>query len=419
MPAEVVIFEDEGYANLLPLTYTRPAARLRCGIVTLWEKIAAAYPRARIVVHTRDYVAPVVAEELFEVKVNELTGDSALLVNGRLMAAADMARTIPATGDDRAFLCDGDVVAARLSGGKLAEIAKLISAGTPLPSGWFDGLEVRPVELPTIRYPWDLISHNAKQIAADFERMSLGGRIDGSVHESAVLTVKDRIHVADGAKVQAGALLVADDGPIHIGPGAKVMSGAVLEGPISVGPGSSIKMLAKIYEGTSIGEHCKIGGEVEECVFQAYSNKQHDGFMGHSFFGEWINIGADTNNSDLKNNYSTVKVTIHGRQVDSGSMFVGSTVGDHSKSGINSMFNTGTVIGVGCNIFGADFPPKYVPSFCWGGAAGLVEHDLDKFLTTAERVVARRDRELTAAFRNMLTRVFELTRDERARAIDR
>jgi UDP-N-acetylglucosamine diphosphorylase/glucosamine-1-phosphate N-acetyltransferase len=238
--------------------------------------------------------------------------------------------------------------------------------------------------------------------------------VDGTVHSSAVLDCPENIYVADGARVEAGAVLVAEGGPIHLAPGAVVMAGAVVEGPVSVGHKSRIKILAKIYEGTSIGEYCKIGGEVENCIFQAYTSKQHDGFKGHSYYGEWINIGADSNNSDLKNNYSNVRVTIDGREIDTGEMFVGSTVGDHSKSGINCMFNTGTVVGVGCNLYGADFLPKYVPSFCWGGAAGMVEHDFEKFIVTAQRVMARRDRQLTEATRRMLQVVFEESARQRS-----
>ncbi|MCP4589963.1 MAG: hypothetical protein GY842_04410 [bacterium] len=412
MAGPVVVFEDQGHSNLHPLTYTRPACRLRCGIVTLWEKVAAAYPSTPMVLNTREHVAGVVAEEIKEVKVNTLAGDSALLINGRLVAPADLAKTIPLDGGDVAYVCEGQIVAARVSGGKCAEVAKLIAKG-PLPDGWADGLKTETVELPLIQYPWDLVTHNPAQIGADFARLRLGGRVAGTVHESAVLDGKDNIHIAEGAEVHPGAILMAHEGPICIGPDATVMAGAVLEGPISVGRKSSIKILAKIYEGTSIGEFCKVGGEVEESIFQAYSNKQHDGFIGHAFFGEWVNLGADTNNSDLKNNYGNVRVKINGREIDSGSMFVGTTMGDHSKSGINTMFNTGTVVGVGCNCYGAGFPPKYMPSFLWGGAEGFVEHQLDKFLGTAEKVMGRRKRQMTAAYRTMLQKVFELTAAER------
>lgn len=412
MPRPLVIVEDAGYANLLPLTCTRPACRLRCGIDTLLDKIAAAYGETQVVVHTREHLAAVVAEELPRVAVNQLDGDAALFVNGRIIAPHDLASRIPLDGDDCVYRVGGEIVAARLSGGRCREVAARLAKG-PMSGDWAGGAAQREINLKLMTYPWHLISANAEQIRADFKRLNLGGRVDGQVHDSAVLDSPENIHVADGAHVEAGAILVAEGGPIYLAPGAVVMAGAVLEGPISVGRKSRIKILAKIYEGTSIGEFCKIGGEVENCIFQAYSSKQHDGFKGHSYYGEWINIGADSNNSDLKNNYSTVRVTINGREIDSGELFVGSTVGDHSKSGINCMFNTGTVIGVGCNLYGADFPPKYVPSFCWGGAAGMVEHEFDKFIVTAERVMARRDRELTSAMRQMLQKVFEDSAAER------
>ena len=416
MAKPVVIFEDQGYLNLQPLTYTRPACRLRCGIVKLWEKVAAAYPGADIVIHSRDYLSGVIKAEMEGVGVNSFSGASALFVNGRVLATEGFAGTIGLEGEDCAFVAEGQIVAARVSGGKCVELAKLLAAG-PLPDGWADGLKTQNVEITLINYPWDLINNNADQIAADFKRMKLGGQNHGKVHKAAILDGAEHIHIAEGAEIQPGAVLMGHDSPIYIGPGATVMAGAVLEGPISIGAKSSIKIQAKIYEGTSMGEYCKVGGEVEESIFHAYSNKQHDGFLGHAYLGEWINLGADTNNSDLKNNYSTVKVTINGKTVDSGSMFVGSTIGDHTKIGINTMINTGTVIGVGCNVYGADFPPKYVPSFCWGGAAGFVEHKTDKFLSTAEKVMGRRKREMTPAHKDMLEKVFELTAAERKLAV--
>lgn len=416
MSSTVVIFEDSGYRNLLPLTHTRPACRLRCGIETLCEKVRAAFDGKTFVLHARREVADVAAVEIPNITVNAVSSESALFVNGRLIAPPDFAKIISIDGDDCAYVCGKDVVAARISGALLKKVGELMEAG-PLPDGWASDLKKVNVELPLIKYPWDLISNNPGQIKSDFQRMGLGGKVAGKVHESATLVDKANIHIADGAQVHPGAILIAEGGPIYVGPGAKVMAGAVLEGPVSIGPKSAVKMLAKIYEGTSMGAFCKVGGEVEECIFQAYSNKQHDGFVGHAFFGEWVNLGADTNNSDLKNNYGNVKVTIDGKQIDSGSMFVGSTVGDHSKTGINTMLNTGTVIGVGCNVYGADFPPKYVPSFCWGGAAGMVEHELPKFIDTAQRVMGRRDRELTPAHRKMLEKVHRDTADERKKVL--
>jgi len=189
-----------------------------------------------------------------------------------------------------------------------------------------------------------------------------------------------------------------------------VFPNATIEGPAFVGDDSRIKIGAKIYQGTTIGEVCKVGGEVEASIIHSHSNKQHDGFLGHSYLGQWVNLGADTNNSDLKNNYGTVKVYVEGEMVDTGSLFVGLMMGDHSKSGINTMFNTGTVVGVMCNVYGAGFPPKFIPSYTWGGAQELIEYELDKALDTARRVMARRDVQLTQAQEEMLRAVFELTR---------
>jgi UDP-N-acetylglucosamine diphosphorylase/glucosamine-1-phosphate N-acetyltransferase len=191
------------------------------------------------------------------------------------------------------------------------------------------------------------------------------------------------------------------------------MANASLQGPVYVGAKSAIKMGAKIYEGTSIGEVCKVGGEVEETIIHSYSNKQHEGFLGHAYLGQWVNIGADSNNSDLKNNYGTVKVYVDGEMVDSGLMFVGLTMGDHAKCGINTMFNTGTVVGVMSNVFGSGYPEKFIPSFTWGGVEGMETYDIDKALEVARRVMARRKTALPAAQEKMLRQVFAMTASER------
>ena len=208
-------------------------------------------------------------------------------------------------------------------------------------------------------------------------------------------------------------VLDATNGPILIDRDAVVMPHTAIEGPTYIGPGSKIKMGTKIYEGTSIGPVCKIGGEVDNSIVLGYSNKQHDGFLGHAYIGEWINLGAGTSNSDLKNNYSSVKVYLHGEEIDTGHIFIGLMMGDHSKTAINTTLNTGTVVGVSANLFGEGFPPKYVPSFAWGGAKGLTEYKLDKAIATARKVMARRDKELTTSYERMLRHIFDLTRTER------
>lgn len=194
-----------------------------------------------------------------------------------------------------------------------------------------------------------------------------------------------------------------------IGNNVTVMPNAVIEGPCYIGDHSVIKAGAKIYESTSIGPVCKVGGEVEASIIHGYSNKQHDGFLGHSYIGEWCNLGADTNTSDLKNNYSSVKMNVNGKEVDTGSLFVGLMMGDHSKSGINTMFNTGTTVGVSSNIFGAGFPPKTIPSFAWVDGQDVQGYRLDKAIEVAKIVMARRKVTMTDSYMALMKYIFEIT----------
>ena len=202
---------------------------------------------------------------------------------------------------------------------------------------------------------------------------------------------EENVFLADSARIMPGVVIDAESGPVWIDDHVQIMPQAVLEGPLSIGKNSIIKVGAKIYENTTIGPVCKVGGEVEQSIFQSYSNKQHDGFLGHSYLGSWINLGADTNNSDLKNNYSSISVILNKQKIETGKRFLGTIIGDHSKTAINTMINTGSIIGVCCNIFGGDFPPKYIPSFSWGGSAGLQDYHFDKAIEVAQIVMERRN----------------------------
>jgi UDP-N-acetylglucosamine diphosphorylase/glucosamine-1-phosphate N-acetyltransferase len=405
----VYLYEDNGYRKLLPLTWNRPSYDLKCGMLSLAQKALREYAGHEVVLLARDYLAEVLAEEHPDVAVNAFPSNTGLFLNGRAIARG-LSRDIPPEGDDCVFTSDGQVVAVRVSGDTFHALKQAFDDGvlTEVPSD----LPMREVAATMIRYSWDLVHHNGEEIAADFELLFEPG-LEGDVHPGALLVNDSRIAVRPGAEIRPGAVLDADEGPIAIDEGATVMSNAFVQGPCYVGPNSQVKVGAKIYEGTSLGEWCKVGGEVEESIFHSYSNKQHDGFLGHAYLGMWINIGADTNNSDLKNNYGSVKVHVDGETVDSGSLFVGLMMGDHSKTGINSMFNTGTVVGFACNVYGSGFPDKFVPSFSWGGAEGLVEFRIDKMLETAERMMARRKRELTPAQERLIRTVFELTAAER------
>jgi UDP-N-acetylglucosamine diphosphorylase/glucosamine-1-phosphate N-acetyltransferase len=408
MPQNLCIFEDEHCNRLYPLTLTRPTFDLRCGISLLREKIARRFPESRLHLFCRDYLAEVVREATPGVPVNQPPTENCLFLNGRFI----LGEKLPAPASQNlVWKKDGEVAAAWISGNRLSALAK-IKDGI-IPTSWFEGLPVEEIDGTFIRYPWDLVHHNPEQIKKDFAFFNRGGQILGKIYPNVTLLDEKNIYIAAGAKIKPGVVLDAEDGPIYIDEGATIMANACLQGPAFVGAKSTIKMGAKIYEGTSIGEVCKVGGEVEESIIHSYSNKQHEGFLGHAYLGQWVNLGADTNNSDLKNNYGTVKVYVDGEMVDSGSLFVGLTMGDHAKCGINTMFNTGTVVGVMSNVFGAGYPDKFIPSFTWGGIASMETYEIDKALEVARRVMARRKMALSAAQEKMLRQVFEMTASER------
>jgi UDP-N-acetylglucosamine diphosphorylase/glucosamine-1-phosphate N-acetyltransferase len=333
-----------------------------------------------------------------------------LLLNGRLLATRDLPRAIPMYGEPcRYVAADGTLLALWAEGERLAE---LLAGRSPVQWGGV-GTELpeKGVEWPLLEWPWELFERNGERITEQADRWPLGERpaLRG-VH----LLDEERVFIHERAHVQPGVVLDASAGPIVIDEGATVMANAVIQGPCYVGRGSSVKIGAKIYHGTTIGPLCKVGGEVEESIFHSYSNKQHDGFLGHAYVGSWCNFGADTNNSDLKNNYSSVKLWCDGAWRDTGSLFVGLLMADHAKTGINTSLNTGTVVGVSCNLFGAGLPPKYLPSFSWGGVAGWTEYRVEDALQTAERVMGRRNVPLTGAEAALLRYIFEATASERA-----
>lgn len=416
MPAHVVLFEDEGYKNLYPLTLNHPVYSLRCGIALLGEKIRRAYRGATAGHHVRTNLASFLEAYLRKKKddpqVNECRQDKALLVNGRALFSQELAEQIPVDGPDTLYMKGDVVVAARLSGAKLAAV----DWNQPITLDRLPSISRTETDAAVIIYPWDLVHQNGEEITREFKTLAKPGEIEGTVYDNVYILGRENVYIAAGAKVKPGVVIDAEDGPVFIDENAKIFPNAVIEGPAYVGKKTAIKIAAKIYEGTSLGPVCKVGGEVEECIIHSYSNKQHEGFLGHAYIGRWVNLGADTNNSDLKNDYGNVRVTVGDKEIDTGSQFVGCTIGDHSKTGINSMLNTGTVIGLGCNLYGAGFPPKYVPSFSWGGAEGLVEYRIDKFIQVAKRVMARRGIELDPEEEDLLRKIHEMTADERRAA---
>jgi UDP-N-acetylglucosamine diphosphorylase/glucosamine-1-phosphate N-acetyltransferase len=383
---KIVLFEDDGYLNLLPIVYFQPVWDLLCGIDTLRQKILHYSGTSTIQYIARTYLSD------FYLKPNQLASmdspEEVLLINGRLLFDRDDYLKIEQILANSLLTCDDTVVAARI---KLNEVSKYFQDGVLLTAQLRNDYSFREEPFQMIQFPWDLIYANGEQIRSNARARTQLGKTEGSVEAGVHLLGKEDIYIGKNSRVMPGAVIDAENGPVWIGENCLVMSQAVLQGPLYIGNHTKIKAGAKIYPNTSIGEVCKIGGEVEDSIIQSYSNKQHEGFLGHSYLGSWINIGADTNNSDLKNNYGEISIYLHDRTVSTGKQFLGVIMGDHTKTAINTMINTGSIIGVCCNIFGEGFPPKYIPSFSWGGSGGLHEYQFEKSIDVAKTVMGRRD----------------------------
>ena len=412
---QICIFEDINYANFEPLVFSRPVYDLICGMTSLKEKVLRSYGDLKYSLHCRPYLADVVMKENPAALINKIEDDHCLFINGRIIAPQNLSEILPLLPtEDKVFVNGETVIAAYLSGKnldyKIKHLNDLFSVND------FDGLPVKILDLKCANYLWDIININGEQISKDYDyvihksnRSNFLDKIDASVH----LVNKEKIFIGKNVTLKPGVVLDASNGPVFIDDNAFIYPNAFIEGPVYIGESSRIKSGATIYENVTISKVCKIGGEVEQAIFMPYSNKQHSGFIGHAYIGSWVNLGADTNCSDLKNNYSKIRVKLSSGEVNSGSQFLGLMIGDHSKSAINTMFNTGSVIGFSCNIFGAGFPDKYVPSFTWGGAESYIHYDLQKAIDTAKVVLSRRKIIFDKEEEKLFHKIFELTKSDR------
>ena len=383
-----VLFDEEAvWKNFLPLTFTRPVSELRIGILTIREKWEQALG-TECSYHTQDYLS-----RKFPLKA----GKESVFINSHFLPGRELTAAISRLQPGKALYAKNQLIAFGVSGMNAGNVNAYEKAD-------FSG------NVFSIHNPWDLFVKNAEALAMDFEMLS-GGRPSAPISDTVtVIGSRERVFIEEGAVAEA-CILNTTGGPVYLGKNSEVMEGAAIRGPFALGEGSVVKMNAKIYGATTIGPHCKMGGEISNSVVFGYSNKAHDGFLGNSVIGEWCNLGADTNNSNLKNNYANVKLYSYSdsKPVDTGLQFCGLIMGDHSKSGINTMFNTGTVAGVGCNIFGGGFPPVMIPSFSWGGSEGFAIHNLEKFFETAAKVYERRGIKFSDQEKTLLRSVFENT----------
>lgn len=386
----ILLTEPADAETLYPFSATHCFWEVRCGALRLFEKIERLFPEAALSFAGRDaHVRSFLARTG---RTNTQPGDGGVLVLD--------ASLLPTTAVQQQILqaiAPGQAVVFTAQGKRVGYFNPLSAA---LPG---DAQEVA-VEAHCIVYLWDAISHNARSLADDaqfFERSFF------EPGDGVFCTAPERIMAGSDVSIGACCVLDASDGPIILGNGARIMPHSTVLGPCFIGDNALIKVGAKIYGETSIGEWCKVGGEVENSIIHAYSNKQHDGFLGHSYLGEWVNLGADTNTSDLKNNYGIIRTHLRSTEIDTGRMFLGLLAGDHTKSAINTMFNTGTVAGVSANIFGGDFPPKSIASFSWGGRADSPRFDIEKAIALARTVMARRKRTLLPEEEALLRMEFE------------
>jgi len=414
----ICIFEDKGYANLLPLVYSRPIYDLLSGILTLREKITYHFPTQIVTLHSRKYLEKLIQKENPKVLVNKMNQkvNTCLFINGRVILDSNLAKTLLQFEDNTLFLFNNQVIAAKVSGHNLEKFKLNLPETFSISD--FQNLNKTNIEAVIINYPWDLVNRNGIEIFNDFNLLvdKNAKMVLGNIYESVSFLNKSYIFIGEGTKVKPGVVLDAENGPIFIDKNVTIMPNSVIEGPCFIGENSIIKISAKIYENTSIGKACKIGGEVEQSIIHSYSNKQHEGFLGHAYLGQWVNLGADTNNSDLKNNYSNVKVIINDSEpIDTGSIFVGLIIGDHSKTAINTMINTGTVVGFSSNIFGGGFPDKYITSFAWRGSESTSTYNLYKSIEVAKKVMERRNKAFTKIEEDVFNEIFKLTEAERAK----
>ena len=386
-----ILFDSDVRSSLLPFTYTRPVADIRIGILTIrekWEKFLG-------------FTTTSITEEYLEDKYPMVELDKNILINASFLPTKNLVKQVSNLTKNQAIFKGEQVIA-------------FFTCDTQehVDFDSYEQLEFKE-EVLQIKNTWDIFSLNDKAIQADFDLLT-EGRTSQPIPSRVHAIHEENIFIEQGAMISYSSLN-ASKGPIYIGKDSEIMEGSLVRGPFALGENSILKMGTKVYGATTVGPFCKVGGEINNSVLFGYSSKGHEGFLGNSVLGEWCNIGADSNTSNLKNNYAEVKLWNYQEErfTNTGLQFCGLMMGDHSKCGINTMFNTGTVIGVSANIFGSGFPRNFVPSFSWGGAAGFTTYQIKKVFEVAKVVMKRRGIELTETDKKILLHVFDETSKNR------
>ncbi|MCF6147586.1 MAG: hypothetical protein E3K37_02900 [Candidatus Kuenenia sp.] len=408
--SHICIFEDIHYSRLSPLVYTRATFELRCGLYTPLERASKLYPGAIITLFCRDYLTDVLKERYnLEVNAPRKPENSCLFINGR----AILSHPVPPEGPEEIGIQGDTVIYLRLkknTAGKISfekfpeenNIEKL--------KNLFPRVDIR---VPVLHYFWDIIKHNASQITEDFSLFVREGRNAGKDYEGAYLINKDKIYIGKDSRVKPCCVIDAENGPVYIGNNVTISPNTTVEGPVYIGDNSVVQPNSRLRRGTNIGEVCKIGGENVNTIFHSYTNKQHDGFLGDSYIGSWVNIGADTTNSNLLNTYDSIKVQMGNELINTNNTFLGMAMGDHTKTAINTKIMTGSIFGFGCNIVTNLYPPKYLPSFSWCSDHGVIAYTLEKVLRVAKIAMGRREKEMSPSEEELFKKIFDLTKEER------
>lgn len=380
--------------DLLPITFTRPIGKILVGLLTIEQKWQHYFEGAGISFLTEIYL-----QKKFPMHVRETN----LLINGAICPNEELVSAIMKLKGNELLFKDDLFLAGKLDQRDLRKVNH-------------NGIEKKAnnihydKELTIVNAPWKIFSNNRQQIKSDFKLITTNRTSRPILDDHTIIYNKENVFVEEGVSVKA-AIINAEEGPVYLGKGCKVHEGAIIKGPFGMLQGSDVNMGAKIRGGSTVGPYCKVGGEVNNVVIFGYSNKGHEGFLGNSVVGEWCNFGADTNNSNLKNNYSEVRLWNYRKASfeTSGLQFCGLIMGDHAKCGINTMFNTGTVVGISANVFGAGYQRNFIPSFSWGGANDISTYRLDKAIEVAQHVMNRRDIDFTEEDKAIMTHIFEET----------
>lgn len=383
-----ILFDDHTWQNLLPLTFTKPVAEIRIGILTITEKWEQ-YLNGKLTFQTQNYLKH---------KYKASYTNNAVFINCKICPTPELLAQINQLEFNAGIKKGNTLIAYRSNTASPLNITEALTSSVETSTMY-----------TSVENVWDIFSKNGDAIKADFDLITRGRTSQPLSTSNTVIGDAKQIFLEEGAIVEA-SILNTNAGPIYIAKDSEIMEGSVVRGPFSLGEHAALKLSTKIYGPTTVGPHSKVGGEVNNSVIFAYSNKGHDGFLGNSVIGEWCNLGADTNNSNLKNNYGNVKLYNYpqDKMIDTGLQFCGLIMGDHSKCGINTMFNTGTVVGVSANVFGAGFPDKFIPSFTWGGVNDSDIFDLDKAIELAERVYQRRGLTFDEPEKKIMNYLFKL-----------